>query len=125
MEKTQKMKISRNVILDLLPLYVANEVSEDTRSLFEHYLETDPELSNVAKQLASLEKTEDIPVPLTKDENLKAFRKARLVIRTTTLILAAVISFAFIILTLVMYFNKPGLWNICLEQNNMYEYFFE
>ena len=56
------MEISRNVILDLLPLYVANEVSEDTRSLFEHYLETDPELSNVAQQLASLEKKEDIPI---------------------------------------------------------------
>ena len=53
MEKAQNMEISRNVILDLLPLYVANEVSEDTRSLFEHYLEADPELSNVAKQLAS------------------------------------------------------------------------
>ena len=108
MEKTQKMEISRNVILDLLPLYVANEVSEDTRSLFEHYLETDPELSNVAKQLALLEKTEDIPVPLTKDDNLKAFRKARMIIRISTLILAAVISFAFILLILLTYFNKPG-----------------
>ncbi|GAH31500.1 unnamed protein product, partial [marine sediment metagenome] len=44
------MKITRNVILDLLPLYLADEVSEDTRALIEKYLKTDPQLAKVAKQ---------------------------------------------------------------------------
>ena len=55
------MNITRNVILDLLPLYVADEVSADTRALVEKYLETDSELTNVAKQLSAMEKPKDIP----------------------------------------------------------------
>ena len=47
------MEITRNVILDLLPLYLADEVSADTRALVEKYLETDPELANIAEQSAS------------------------------------------------------------------------
>ncbi len=39
------MKITRNVILDLLPMYLANEVSSETHTLIEKYLETDPELA--------------------------------------------------------------------------------
>ena len=42
------MKITRDVILDLLPLYIANELSEDTRSLVDEYLETDPEIAKIA-----------------------------------------------------------------------------
>jgi hypothetical protein len=40
------MEITRNVILDLLPLYLADEVSDDTRLLVEKYLETNPELAD-------------------------------------------------------------------------------
>ena len=71
------MEITRNVILDLLPLYSANEVSADTRALVEKYLKTDKELANVAKQLESMEKPQSIPVPLSQDDEMKAYRKAR------------------------------------------------
>jgi len=98
------MKITRNVILDLLPLYVANEVSADTRALIEEYLETDPELANVAKQLAAMEKPGDVPVPLTQDDKMKAYRKARRLIIITTVIFAGVISFALFILVLFFFF---------------------
>ena len=43
------MEISRNVILDLLPLYIADEASPETRQLIDQYLESDPELANVAQ----------------------------------------------------------------------------
>jgi hypothetical protein len=98
------MKITRNVILDLLPLYMANEVSADTRALIEEYLQTDPELANVAKQLAAMEKPGDVPVPLTQDDKMKAYRKARRLIILTTVIFAAVISFALFILVLFLFF---------------------
>ena len=35
-------KIPQHVILDLLPLYLADEVSDETRTLIEEYLKTDP-----------------------------------------------------------------------------------
>jgi hypothetical protein len=98
------MEITRNVILDLLPLYLANEVSADTHTLIENYLKTDSELAKVAKQLSAMEKPGNVPVPITQDDNLKAYRRARRVIILSVLGLAAAISFAFIIITLIVYF---------------------
>ncbi len=46
------MEISRNVILDLLPLYIADEASPETSALVEEYLETDPELAKIADKLS-------------------------------------------------------------------------
>lgn len=42
------MTVTRNVIYDLLPAYFAGEVSTDTRTLVDEFLETDPELRRMA-----------------------------------------------------------------------------
>jgi hypothetical protein len=47
------MTITRNVILDLLPLYLAGEVSEDTKLLVERFLAQDPELARLAREQGS------------------------------------------------------------------------
>ena len=86
------MEITRQVILDLLPLYLANEASADTRALIEEYLETDPELADIAKQSAELELTTDIPVPLTKEDKVEAYEEAKRSIRRSTMIWAVAIS---------------------------------
>ena len=101
------MEITRNVILDLLPLYSANEVSADTRALVEKYLETDPELANIAKQLTAMEKPGDIPVPLSQDDEMKAYKKARRLKLLFTIILAGVISIISVI-TLLAFFLSPS-----------------
>jgi anti-sigma factor RsiW len=99
------MEITRNVILDLLPLYSANEVSADTRALVEKYLKTDPELANVAKQLEAMEKPRKIPAPLSQDDEMKAYRKARRQNHLHTILIAGVISIAFILMvSLWMFF---------------------
>jgi len=87
------MEITRNVILDLLPLYLAGEVSADTRTLVEKYLETDPELADVAERSAALELPEDIPVPLTEEDKMQAYREAKRFMFLRTVILALTISF--------------------------------
>jgi len=100
------MDITRNVILDLLPLYVANEVSADTRALVEKYLETDPELANVAKQLEGMERPRDIPSPLSQDDSMRAYREARRRRLFITLIIAGAISI-FLVATLFVFFTIP------------------
>jgi anti-sigma factor RsiW len=100
------MKITRNVILDLLPLYLADEVSADTRAIVEKYLETDPELANVVKHSARIELSSDIPVPLTQDNKLRAYRKAKRLITLRTLILAGLISVALVITIFVFFFSS-------------------
>ena len=100
------MKITRNVILDLLPLYLANEVSADSRTLVEKYLETDSELANVAKQLAPMEKPRDIPVPLSQDDQMIAYRKARRRQILFAVILAGVLSV--LAISVLMFFLIPS-----------------
>ena len=99
------MEITRNVILDLLPLYAANEVSTDTRELVEKYLKTDPELTRIANQLAAIEKPGVIPVPLTQDDHMKAYRKAKRLILLHTLIFGGVISIILVIVILIFFFT--------------------
>lgn len=98
------MEITRNVILDLLPLYSANEVSADTRALVEKYLETDPELANVAKQMAGLESKREVPVPLSQDDKMKAYKTARRANLVRTIILAGAISILLLTIMLTFFF---------------------
>jgi hypothetical protein len=86
------MEITRNVILDLLPLYLADEVSTDTRTLIEQYLETDPELARVAERSAALELAPDVPIPLTREDRMEAYREAKRLMFLRNVILAIVIS---------------------------------
>ena len=104
------MKITRNVILDLLPLYAANEASADTTALVDEYLESDPELTDIAKNMATLELPGDAPVPLTKEDEMDAYKEAKRLLLQRTIIVAAIISasllaFGTIALVALMYFR--------------------
>ena len=96
------MEITRDVILDLLPLYQAGEVSGDTRVLVEKYLETDPELAAAARDLATTELPDDIPVPITKEDKMEALNEAKKRMLIGTIILAAIISSSVIVVTLII-----------------------
>lgn len=43
------MKITRNVVTDLLPVYLSGEASPDTKALIEEFLAQDPELSSIVE----------------------------------------------------------------------------
>jgi hypothetical protein len=70
-------KITRNVILDLMPLYLAGEASQDTKELVEEYLETDKELAEMANQSTTFDLPKDVPVPLEKDQALQLYVEAK------------------------------------------------
>lgn len=44
------MSVTRDVILDLLPLYLSDEASEDTRKLVTEYLARDPDLASQLRE---------------------------------------------------------------------------
>ena len=85
------MKVTRDVILDLLPLYLAEEVSPDTQDLVQGFLEQDADLAKLAgrwrKQLPG-----PPPPPLNLDAQAQAYRKAQQWIALRTVGLAAVIT---------------------------------
>ena len=88
------MEVTRNVILDLLPLYLANEVSAEPRAFVEKHLKTDPELAKLAEQSAAMDVPEGIPVPLAKEDKMEAYREAKRLLQQRTLIWAVLISTA-------------------------------
>ena len=44
------MTITRDVILDLLPLYFAGQVSADTKKLVDEFLKTDPDFARMSQR---------------------------------------------------------------------------
>src|SRR6185436_21163211 len=48
------MKVTREVIYDLLPSYFAGDASDDTRALVEAYFESDPEFGRMATRFQSM-----------------------------------------------------------------------
>ncbi len=100
------MEITRNIILDLLPLYLANEVSAETRALVEKYLETDSELANAAKKLSAMEKPKDIPAPISQNDKMAAYKKARRRQILFAIILAGVLSI--LAISILMFFLAPS-----------------
>ena len=96
------MEITQNVILDLLPLYLAGEASEDTRKLVEDRMETDPEFADIVKKAETGELPEDIPVPLTKEDKMEAYKEARRLMFLKTVIIASMISGSFIVVLLIV-----------------------
>ena len=92
------MEISRNIIIDLLPLYIVDEVSPETRTFVENYLENDPELAEIARKISASKLLEEIPIPITKEREMEAYEEAKLQQRKYIITLVAVVSAAFLFL---------------------------
>ncbi len=108
------MKISRNVILDLLPLYIADEASPETRVLVDDYLETDPELANIAEKLSAPELIEEVPIPITKEHEMEAYQEAKLQQRRYIITLVAIIAVIFLFMMAAalagLFLLIPRIW---------------
>src|ERR1700691_4810713 len=75
-----QMNVTREVILDLLPVYLAGEASPDTRALVEEYMEKDKELAQrIRVQWAdNLEKI--TPAARAADLEPRSWRRTRAII---------------------------------------------
>lgn len=101
-----KEKIPQHVILDLLPLYLADEVSEETRDLIDEYLKTDPQLAKLAEQAKHAPSLQEIPAPLTKETEMEALKKARKLMVQHNVFLALAV-----VLTIMMGISYIFLWD--------------
>ena len=94
------MEITRDIVLDLLPLYLADELSDDSRRVVEGYLKDDPKLSRQVEDLGAMS-TNDVPVPIQKEREMEAYRKVRRLMVLKTLGLAVVIAGTLLAIVLV------------------------
>lgn len=84
-------EVTKDVILDLLPLYLAGEVSEETAALVKKHLETNPELAETAKEMAKADSLGKVPIPFKKETAMETYNEAKkwMTIRTLGLALIA------------------------------------
>lgn len=71
------MNVTRDVVVDLLPLYSAGEASADTRRLVEEFLQSDPELARAVRDDASAELLAPVSLTFRPDHEMKTLVKVR------------------------------------------------
>ena len=91
------MAVSRDVILDLLPLYLSEEASPDTRALVDEHLESDQELARLATQWKH-RLPEPSPAPVNPEAQALAYQEAKRRITNRIITLAAAIAFTALII---------------------------
>ncbi|HET9950791.1 MAG TPA: hypothetical protein VFS09_03240 [Candidatus Eisenbacteria bacterium] len=88
------MKVTRNVVNDLLPLYQAGEASADSRALVEEFLRANPEFQREMLERAALsESLQAQPFP-SPGSNLErsALERTRHFVRARTIMLSLAIA---------------------------------
>jgi anti-sigma factor RsiW len=88
------MKVTREVIVDLLPLYLAGEASVDSRALIEEFLKQDPELAKSIRSEWMQKMNAAAPAALPPELELRAFRKTKRMIGWQKWLLAFAILFS-------------------------------
>ena len=70
-------ELTKEVVLDLLPLYLAGEVSPETSALIQKYLESDPEMAETAKEMAKADSLNKVPIPFRKETAMETYQEAK------------------------------------------------
>jgi hypothetical protein len=116
------MQVTRDVVVDLLPLYNSGEASHDTRVLVEEYLRRDPSLRRLVDRS---EAEEAVPAPASDAERI-ALEKTRGLLRRRQWVMAfallcTLLPLTFVHLdsgfTFVMFSDMPwsrGLWVVAV-----------
>lgn len=71
------MEITPALIEDLLPLYLADEVSPETRRIMDTYLESDVKMAKLVEQSKLAIEEVKIPAISELDDEMKTFRTAQ------------------------------------------------
>ena len=90
------MNVTRDVVIDLLPLYYSKECSRDTKTLVEEYLKTDPDFEKLANRFAQNLLSKSIPQQLSEEDEMKSLSKTRRQLRLRSFILALAIFFSIV-----------------------------
>ena len=83
------MQVTRDIVIDLLPLYQSGEASKESRAAIEEFLRTDPSLA----QMASQDPGTILPATGASELERRTITQTRATIRRRSWILAAAIWF--------------------------------
>ena len=114
------MRVTRDVIYDLLPGYFAQDVSGDTRSLVDAFLQEDPEFARMMERFRVVfrERPTGDPAPSAAARDKEAFERARTFLQKRSELRGYVVAFALatlFVFLVPLLFGRPmrlGLWAI-------------
>jgi hypothetical protein len=86
------MKVTREVVTDLLPVYFSDEASPDTKQLIESFFREDPEFARLAKEKLKL-RFEAFNIQLPVQREAEALARTKRVIRLRSWLMAFAIFF--------------------------------
>jgi len=105
------MNITRDIVKDLLTVYLAGEASADTRALVEEWLRQDPEL---ARQVEAAQRGDLPPVAVPAPSvETRSLDKTRRHFRLRAVVLGAAIYFTTLPLTVT--FNSSGFKGLLID----------
>jgi len=84
------MEVTRDIVIDLLPLYQSGEASKDTRAAIDEFLRKDPSLA----QMASQDPGTIVPATGASELERRTIARTRAAIRRRSWILGAAIWFS-------------------------------
>ena len=105
------MKVTRDVVKDLLTIYLAGEASPDTRVLVEDWLRTDPELARQAEQARGLDLPAVPALPQTIEK--RALDRTRRHLRWRSVLLGFTIYVTTLPLSIT--FNSAGFNGLLID----------
>ncbi len=103
------MKITREVILDLLPVYLAGEASPATRALIEEYMEQDKELAQRIRVQWADNLGKITPAALPPDLELRSLGRTRALLGWQRWLFALAITFTALSLTSEVSFHESHI----------------
>jgi hypothetical protein len=86
------VKVTRDVITDLLPVYFSDEASSDTKRLIESFFREDPEFARLAKEKIRLP-LEEFNTHLPVQQEAEALARTKKMIRLRTWLMTLAIFF--------------------------------
>ena len=105
------MKITRDIVKDLLPVYLAGDASADTRALLEDWLHTDPELAAQVAQARRID-LPIVPAPSPTAEK-RSLDRTRRYLRGRSVVLGMAVYFSTLPLTVT--FGSNGFRGLLLH----------
>jgi len=98
------MKITRDIITDLLPVYLSGEASTDTKTLVEAYLQDDPEFAKLIDENSAV--LPDGQINLSKETEMNTLNKTQKLLQKRSVYMAFTI--LFLLLSASFTFGSQG-----------------
>jgi hypothetical protein len=105
------MNVTRDIVKDLLPVYLAGDASEDTRTLVDQWLRTDPDLTRLVAE-AKVEALPPVALP-APDSEKQALSRTRRWLRWRMVLMGTAIYVTTLPMTVV--FDSRGFKGLLIE----------